>query len=173
MILVLLVSKAVWCDYWMILNCEGLLVSRPQRLSSGWGCDHWQVKVMPLIVRFKSLCPQETDLWWSLCFTLSLSVSALLSDFVVLVCLIACLGKAVYESLEVSLHLAFLLACLLWHFYCILRKQALVFPFLLKPKHHLLSLVSNIHDVAGLSLPLSCNPCQPLLVNFWRPNIQI
>lgn len=157
--------------YWMILNCEGLLVSRPQRLSSGWGCDHWQVKVMPLIVKFKSLCPQETDLWWSVqvvCFTLSLCVCS--SLWFCCSGLSHCLlGKSsIWKQMPWSFTAFSILACLLWHFYCILRKQALVFPFLLKPKHHLLSLVSNIHDVAGLCLPLSCNPCQPLFVNLWR-----
>lgn len=64
------------------------------------------------------------------------TVSVLLSGFVAL-CSISMFrfGKAVNEGkfLELSLHVAFL-ACLLWHFYCTLSKQPLVFPIILKPQ---------------------------------------
>lgn len=100
----------------IILNCQGLSVPRLQRASSGLRCTYWQVMAVPLIVRFKPLCPKESDLLWSLCvfcFTLSFSVCSSLWLCCSPVYLSDCLGKAANEGkcLEVSLHLALLLAC--------------------------------------------------------------
>lgn len=88
-------------------------------------------------------------------FFLALSFSALHSDFVAVVCV--CSEKAANEGecLEVLLHLAFLLAC------CdtLTAHSEIRLWFALSSqnsKHHLLSLVSNVHDMAGpLSLSAS------------------
>lgn len=172
MILVLLVSKAVWCDLlddfklWRpfgVKTPKAFFWVRVWSLTGQGNATHCQVqKLMPPGNWFVVVCPSCLFYTLSLCLLFSL----------ILLFWSVSLPPWEKQYMKAKMPWSFtafsILACLLWHFYCILRKQALVFPFLLKPKHHLLSLVSNIHDVAGLCLPLSCNPCQPLFVNLWR-----
>lgn len=96
-------------------------------------CIHSQVVAKLLIVKFKRLFPWETDLWWSLCgfcFTLSLCLTLLLLSEAQWL-----LEKSSkWRQMPWSFTAFNILACLLWHFYCIPRKRALLFPFLLKPQ---------------------------------------
>ncbi len=166
------VSKAVWCD-----SADYLKLWRPfgantpkdvfgVRLCSltGHGSTiHCQVQ---MLVSLGKTCGGH----YVFSILHSLCVSALLSDFVALVCSSRCLLRksSKWRQMPWSFSAFSILACLLWHLKCTLREQTLIFPFLLKPQapSAVISVQHPWCSMAAVSVCLSCNFCHPLPVTL-------
>lgn len=112
------------------LNCKGLFVPRPQRVGvyslTGRGkATHRQVQTLFSLGNWLVVVTM-----WFLFHTLTLCLTLLLLSEAQWL-----LEKSSkWRQMPWSFTAFNILACLLWHFYCIPRKRALLFPFLLKPQ---------------------------------------